>query len=136
MFPEKWSFKNCSLGDLIQVLSWRQQKHRCLCFHYWDYLTNFWRNDWQSIFDIVGRLCLRMLCQKWIHLTVIIHLFCFFLKHNNWRTPQRYWDNPLLNSFTKEQIPKSYLINACFSNIKVRNSKHVNDYPTAHQSVI
>ena len=26
-------------------------------FYYWDYLTNFWHNNWQSIIDIVGRLC-------------------------------------------------------------------------------
>ena len=37
-------------------MSWRQQKHQCLCFHYWDYLTNFWRNSWQSIIDVVERL--------------------------------------------------------------------------------
>ena len=40
-------------GILIPVWSWRQQ---CFCFHYWDYLTNFWRNNWQSIIDIVERL--------------------------------------------------------------------------------
>ena len=28
-----------------------------ICFHYWDYFTNFWRNNWQSIFDVVERLC-------------------------------------------------------------------------------
>ena len=26
------------------------------CFHYWDFLTNFWRNNWQSIIDVVERL--------------------------------------------------------------------------------
>ena len=40
--PEKWYFKNGSFGILIHVLSRRQQKHQCLCFHHWDYLTNFW----------------------------------------------------------------------------------------------
>ena len=39
------------------VLSWRQQKHQC--FHYWDFLTNFWCNNWWSIFDVVERLCFR-----------------------------------------------------------------------------
>ena len=34
-------------------------KHQSLCFHYWDYLTNFWRNNSRSIIDIVERLCLR-----------------------------------------------------------------------------
>mgnify|MGYP007022710994 CR=1 FL=1 len=45
-----------NFGVLIHISSWRQQKHQCLCFHYWDYLTNFWRNNWRSIFDIVERL--------------------------------------------------------------------------------
>ena len=27
-------------------------KHQFLCFHYWDYLTNFWHNNWQSIIDV------------------------------------------------------------------------------------
>ena len=31
-------------------------KHQSLNFHYWDYLTNFWRNNWQSIIDVVERL--------------------------------------------------------------------------------
>ena len=30
-------------------------KHKFLCFHYWDYLTNFWRNNWRSIIDVVSR---------------------------------------------------------------------------------
>ena len=34
-------------------------KHQSLCFHYWDYLTNFWRNNWQSIIDVVERLTCR-----------------------------------------------------------------------------
>ena len=41
-------------------MSWRQQKHQCLCFHYWDDLTNFWRNNWRSIIDIVERLGYRV----------------------------------------------------------------------------
>ena len=32
------------------------RKHQFLCFHYWDYLTNFWRNNWRSIINIVERL--------------------------------------------------------------------------------
>ena len=51
------SRKIVCFGILIHVLSWRQQKHQCLCFHYWDFLTNFWRNNWRSIFDVVERLC-------------------------------------------------------------------------------
>ena len=41
---------------LIHVLSWRQQTHQCLCFHNWDYFTNFWQNNWQCIIDLVERL--------------------------------------------------------------------------------
>ena len=51
------SRKIVCFGILIHVLSWRQQKHQCLCFHYWDFLTNFWRNNWRFIFDVVERLC-------------------------------------------------------------------------------
>ena len=29
-------------------------KHEYFCFHYWDYLTNFWCNNWQSIIDVVA----------------------------------------------------------------------------------
>jgi hypothetical protein len=51
--------KTVCFGISIHVLSWRQQRHKCLCFHYWDFLTNFWRNNWRSIFDVVERLCYR-----------------------------------------------------------------------------
>ena len=50
------SSKIVHFGILIHVSSWRQQKHQCLRFHYWDYLTNFWRYNWRSIIDVVERL--------------------------------------------------------------------------------
>ena len=28
-----------------------------ICFDYWDFLTNFWRNNCRSIIDVVERLC-------------------------------------------------------------------------------
>ena len=37
-------------------MSWRQPKEHCLFFNYWDYLTNFWRNNCWSIIDLVQRL--------------------------------------------------------------------------------
>ena len=52
MFPEKWYFKTSSFWHFNS----RQQKHQCLCFQYWDYLTNFWRHNWWSIIDVVERL--------------------------------------------------------------------------------
>ena len=39
----------CCFGTLIHVLPWRQQNHQCLCFHYWDFSTNFWRNNWRHV---------------------------------------------------------------------------------------
>ena len=41
-----------------------------LCFYYWDYLTNFWRNNWWPIINIVERLsyCALKIC----HFTEII----------------------------------------------------------------
>ena len=33
-------------------------KYQYLCFHYWDYLTNFWCNNWRFVIDVVERLCL------------------------------------------------------------------------------
>ena len=56
VFPEKWYFKNSSFWHSNSRFVCRQQKHHCLCFHYWDYLTNFWRNYWKSIIDVVERL--------------------------------------------------------------------------------
>ena len=50
------SSKIVCFGILIHILSWRQHKHQCLCFHYWEFLTNFWFDNWQSIFDIVERI--------------------------------------------------------------------------------
>ena len=32
-----------------------------LCFHYGDYLTSFWRNNWPSIIEAVERLCYNVL---------------------------------------------------------------------------
>ena len=29
---------------------------QCLCLYYWDYLKNFWRNNWRSIIDVIERL--------------------------------------------------------------------------------
>ena len=47
-------------------MSWRKQKHPCLCFHYWDYLTNFWRNNWSFIIDVLSRKTrLKMMLEKW-----------------------------------------------------------------------
>ena len=43
-------------GILIHVLSWRQQKTQCLYFHFWDYFTNFRRNNWRCIIELVERL--------------------------------------------------------------------------------
>ena len=48
------SRKIVCFGILIHVL---KTIHQCLCFHYWDLLTNFWSNNWRSIFDFVERLC-------------------------------------------------------------------------------
>ena len=42
-------------------MSWRQQKHQRLCFHDWDYLTNFWCNNWWSIIEVVEGLCLHFI---------------------------------------------------------------------------
>ena len=54
------SRKIVCFGILIHVLSWRRQKHQYLYFHYWDFLTNFWGNNWQFIFDVAERLCLKV----------------------------------------------------------------------------
>ena len=51
------SKKIVCFGILIHVLSWRQQKCQYLCFNCWDFFTSFWRNNWQSLFDVVERLC-------------------------------------------------------------------------------
>ena len=65
-FQKNDTSKIVYFGILIHVSSWRQQKHQCLCFHYWYYLTNFWRNKWQSIIDVVETLC-----YCWIQMDVL-----------------------------------------------------------------
>ena len=57
VFPEKWYFKKVHFSNLIHVLSWKQQRHQ----FFWYYLTNFWRNNWWSIIDVVERLSF------WVH---------------------------------------------------------------------
>ena len=46
LFPDKWYFKNSSFWHFNSRL---QQKHQWLRFHYCDYLTDFWHNNWRSI---------------------------------------------------------------------------------------
>ena len=46
-------------------------KHQCFCFHYWDYLTNIWRNNWRSMFDRVEGL------EYWITRRKIAFLLLF-----------------------------------------------------------
>ena len=60
VFPEELYLKNGSfwLFNSCFVLIRGQQKHQYLGFHCWDYLTNFWHNNWQSIIDVLERLCL------------------------------------------------------------------------------
>ena len=48
---------------------------KCFCFHYWDYLTNIWPNNWWSIFDRAEGLDLR--CQLLKLVSNIESLFTF-----------------------------------------------------------
>ena len=78
------SRKIVCFGILIHVLSWRQQKHQSLCFHYRDFLTNYWRNNWQSIFDVVERLCFTVSDYEfWVKLRQYL-LLCKLLSLPNW----------------------------------------------------
>ena len=52
--------KKVHFDILVHILSWR--KH----FHFRDYLTNCWRNNWRSIIDLVERLCLCVSFLKYI----------------------------------------------------------------------
>ena len=79
VFPDFFCF-----GILIHVLSWRQQKQQCLCFHYWDFLTDFCRNNWQSIFDVVERLCLYGNWNKFGILYLNGYDIFFVLSRNFW----------------------------------------------------
>ena len=65
VFPEK----TVCFGILIHILSWRQQKHQCLCFHYWDFWTNFCRNNRRSIFDFAtfSLIIVKFFCRFGIH---------------------------------------------------------------------
>ena len=50
-------------------------KHQYLCFHCWDYLTNFWRNNWWSIIDGEERLCYLKGLDLYIHITLIQNIY-------------------------------------------------------------
>ena len=68
MFPEKLFFKNSSFWHFNSCFVSEENKNTSKhCFHYWDYLMNFWRNNWRSIFDVVERLC-------YFHLYISCHL--------------------------------------------------------------
>ena len=54
VFSEKYVV---CFGILIHV---EDNRNTSVCFHYWDFFTNFWRNNWRSIFDVVERLLLRI----------------------------------------------------------------------------
>ena len=56
------SSETVDFGTLIYILSWRQHKQQCLCFHYWGYLTNFWRNTWLTIHKWWSRRTLPFSC--------------------------------------------------------------------------
>ena len=53
MFQDKTWIKMPKLTIFEISLLWR---HKSFCFHYWDYLTNIWHNNWRSTFDGVERL--------------------------------------------------------------------------------
>ena len=56
------------------VIFW---KHQSLCFHYWDYLMNFWRNNWRSKIDDVERLCFwNMLLSLDVWLLTLSQIWC------------------------------------------------------------
>ena len=51
-----WYFKNISFWHFNSCFVVKTTKHQCLCFHCWDYFTNFWHNNWRSIINVVERL--------------------------------------------------------------------------------
>ena len=48
----------------IQIVLDFESQNQFSCFHYWDYLANFWRNNWPSIIDVVERIGLFVFCEK------------------------------------------------------------------------
>ena len=75
-------------------------KHQSLCFHYRDYLTNFYCNNWWSIIDIVERFCYgQKLRNRWPLDGVILGIKDFDLRiwsSNILRRPQNFAKSPLL----------------------------------------
>ena len=113
-------------GISIQVLSWRQQ---CWWFHYWDVLTNFWRSNWRSIFDIVERLLKsqspNIIFKGYIHVFVnfiklILYLGCLSMHQPSTLSSQQklshsnssIWSLSVLiccpNSLTQKQNPATH----------------------------
>ena len=106
VFPEKWYF---NISILIHVLSRRQQKNQSLCFHYWDFLTNFWCNNWRSIIDVVEKICYR--AQKTALCTIYQHRYIKFNDHS-WLT--RYPCN-FFNIETIEALFRLFTSNPIYS---------------------
>ena len=71
-------------------------KHQCFCFHYWDYLTNIWRNNWQSIFDPTNKL--KELIDLKVHCVFVLE----FLRERqliNYRGVSFIWNSAHLHIF-------------------------------------
>ena len=86
-------------------------KHQFLCLHYRDYLMNFWRNNWWSIFEVVKRL-----------LSGMSMIFCFNLsKHILW---------------LRTNCPDVYSVQICqtgiFVSFKLNESKNSPDQKSHH----
>ena len=106
-------------------MSWRQQKHHCLRFHYWDFLTNIWCNNWRSIIDVVERLgyCGMVISAVGLVLSSA-HLYGVVLKNGLQKT--------MLNSIPRtslaeQQAKNMYTISSSFCNMNTNPENLLHD---------
>ena len=76
MFQDKTWIKMPKWSIFVISFLWN---HQCFCFHYWDYLRNIWRKNWQFIFDGVEGLDLLQLEKKYLYGFTLENKFQAFL---------------------------------------------------------
>ena len=90
VFKTKRELK-CQNELFWSIILW---KYQCLCFHYWDYLTSFWHNNWRSIIDVVERLCLSNV--KLPLIKNAYQLYFYFLSKLSKEPPEVYYQKSII----------------------------------------
>ena len=110
MFPEKWDYKNSSFWHFNSHFVLKTTKTPVFVFITEIFWRTFWRNNWQSMFDIVERLC----------------LYFFFRKSWNWKD-LKFFEvqfGPVVNFSTTKKASSTLLL---FFGLEVWGSENSED---------